>query len=316
MDVKGEGIIGVAALAKFLKISIQVTTKTLIYKTDDDRIVAAMIRGDYDINELKLKNYLQANSVELADEATVNRVTGAEVGYAGPINLPAGVTLVADLTCQSRINFETGANKTNYHALNVNFERDFPTPKFTDIRSARTGDRCPKCTGQLVAKKTIEWGHVFHQGQFYAKPHEAAYTDKDGELKTLWQGAYGIGVGRTMATIVEKYNDEKGIIWPRSVTPYQAHLIDLNKSDEQGQALCQALQTSGFEVLWDDRKGAAAGEKFTEADLIGICIRLVISPKTGTKIEWKERAGGEIELLSVDELILNLQEYYHQEIHA
>jgi len=144
-DVEGKGVVGVEELAKFLEIPIEVTTKTLIYKTNSGQIVAAMVRGDYGINETKLRNYLNVDGLTLADEETVKKVTGAEVGYAGPIDLPKKVTVVADFTCKDRVNFEVGANKTDYHSLNVNFGRDFPTPDFADIRQARDGDACIKC---------------------------------------------------------------------------------------------------------------------------------------------------------------------------
>jgi prolyl-tRNA synthetase len=309
-DVKGVGVTGVKDLAKFLKIPVHVTSKTLIYKTDTGEIIAAMIRGDYDINETKLKNQLGILNIELADESTVKKITGAEVGYAGPIGLPKKVKLVADLTCRDRTNFEAGANKTNYHALNINFERDFPKPEFIDIRQVKDGDACPECGASLKLKKAIEWGHTFHQGQFYAGPHRATFTNQDGQQQILWQGAYGIGIGRTMATIVEVHHDKDGIIWPKSVTPFHVHLINLSKITTFADEVYQTCKKNGFAVLYDDRD-LSAGEKFAEADLLGITVRLVVGDKNKNKIEWKERRDKNIKLLNKARLIDELKKYYN-----
>lgn len=308
-DIEGIGIIGVEALAKYLKIPIHATTKTLIFETDDGRTVAAMIRGDYDINEVKLKNYLGASQVRLADKYTVKRVTGSEIGYAGPIGLSKEVVIVADFTCKDRKNFEVGANKTNYHSINVNFNRDFQTPDFADIRQVKSGDNCSICEGVLNKRRTIEWAHIFHQGQFYTKPHGAVYTDENGKKQTLWQGAYGIGIGRTMATIVETHNDERGIIWPKSVSPFHAHLLNLRKDISQAEKLYESCGKNNIDILFDDRD-VRAGEKFAEADLIGIPIRLVVSNKTGDRVEWKERDNQKTILLTIDEVINKLKDYY------
>ncbi len=309
-DVLGEGIVGVEALAEFLNIPVHVTTKTLIYETSEGEIVAAMVRGDYDINEVKLRRYLKTADVRLAPEDVVKEVTGADIGYAGPIGLPEHVRVVADLTCKGRVNFEAGANRTNYHSLNVNFERDFPLPEFADIRQVKPGDGCPRCKdGVLEEKRAIEWGHVFHQGQFYARPHEATYVDEKGKSLVLWQGAYGIGIGRTMATIVETHHDEKGIIWPPSVTPFHVHLINLKKDDSEAREVYERIQQEGFSVLFDDRD-KNAGEKFAEADLLGITVRLVVSEKTKGSIEWKDRREQDRLLLEFNEVVEKLKKTY------
>ncbi len=174
----------------------------------------------------------------------------------------------------------------------------------------KVGDVCKMCsTGKLEEQKTIEWAHIFHQGQFYSKPHNANFVDKDGSLKPLWQGAYGIGIGRTMGIIVETHFDDRGIIWPKSVTPYQVHLLNLKKDDGEANAVYETLQSNGFSVLYDDRD-VGAGEKFAEADLIGISVRLVVSDKTDGNIEWKERAKNDVEVISASELINRLNDFY------
>lgn len=310
-DIEGKGIIGVEELSSFLGISVQKTTKTMIYKTDSAEVVAVMIRGDREINEVKLKKILGAAQVVLADADTVRRVTGAEVGYAGPIGLPEEVRLVADLTCQGRVNFEAGTNRTDYHSINLNFGRDLPLPLFVDVCRAQGGDRCASCAeGILETRTAIEWGHIFNQGHFYTKPHGATYVDASGSPALLWMGAYGIGIGRSLATIVETHHDERGIIWPRSVTPFHAHLIDLARGNRtRAVEIYDACRRTGFDVLLDDRE-CSAGEKFAEADLIGVSVRLVVSDKTAGQIEWKERSNSKAELLTQDMLLKRLAEYY------
>ena len=173
--VEGKGIIGVEELAKFLKMPVKQTTKTLLFQADD-KVVAAMIRGDYDVSEAKLKNHLKCNELNLATAETVKKLTGAEVGYAGPVGLPKEVEVIADLTCKDRVNFEAGANKTDFHNINVNFDRDFPMPEFIDIRAAREGDGCPNCKGKLGVKNAIELGHVFKLGTAYSEKMGALFT--------------------------------------------------------------------------------------------------------------------------------------------
>lgn len=304
-DVLGQGLIGVEPLAKFLHIPVEKTTKTLLYMADG-QMVAAAVRGDYNISETKLTQLLNANALELATEKDVRRVTGAEVGYAGPLDLPEEVRVIWDISTKGRKNFEAGANKTNYHTININFNRDIPEPdEFFDIREVKEGERCVECKeGRLKAKRVIEFGHVFKQDHFYTGPMRGNFIDKEGKEKPLWMGAYGIGVGRAMATVVETHNDEKGIIWPEDIAPFDVHLVSLNKN-EKAQEIYNRLLEKGIEVLFDDRD-TSVGEKFADADLIGIPIRLVVSEKTGDKIEWKDRAKKETELLSLDEVMAKL----------
>lgn len=320
-QVKGEGIVGVTALVHHLKIPVEKTTKTLLYEVPypngagpggqaGHQLVAAVIRGDYDVNELKLADHLGVENLKLASAEMVRSITGAEPGYAGPLNLAKNIRVVWDLTTKERINFEVGANRTHYHTLNVNFGRDLPEPsQFVDIRLVKEDETCLECQkGRLTAKRAIEFGHLFKQDHFYTKPHQGFFVDQDGREKPLWMGAYGIGIGRALSTIVETHHDEGGIIWPESVAPYQAHFVNLNsKSKVQSSKLYEKLVDNGIEVLFDDREEVSAGVKFADADLIGCPYRLVVSEKTREKIEVKKRDSGKVELLGLDSLAKRLK---------
>lgn len=308
-DIEGVHIIGVEELAKFLKIPVEITTKTILFETEKG-VIAAAVRGGYDINEAKLKKVAGVYKLELASAETVKKVTGAEVGYAGMLNLPDEVEKYFDLTCANRINFEMGANKTNYHTINVNFGRDLEKPKeFYDFAIAKEGDIGPNGY-PLVAKKGIEVGNIFQLGLHYSSKMEGAhFIDEKGEAKPYYMGCYGIGLARTLATIVEVMNDEKGIIWPESVAPYQVHVVGLDLEDAAIKAKVEdvynQLLSAGIEVLYDDRN-ARAGEKFADADLIGIPVRVVVSKKTGEKLEVKKRGEKETDFKSLEELIKTL----------
>jgi prolyl-tRNA synthetase len=294
-------------LAKNMGITIEETTKTILFKSGE-QFIAAMVRGDYDVNEAKLKRYLGLDTLKLATHKEVNDLTGAQVGFAGPIGLPDSVRVIADTTCEGRINFEVGANKTGVHLYNINYERDMPNPEFADIRLIKEGDGCPRCdTGSLVKFSGIEWGHCFKQDLFYTTPHKGMYINADGKEQEMWMGAYGIGLGRSMATIVETHHDEQGIIWPDRVAPYTVHLISLPGGEAMADQLYQKLWSTNVEVLWDDREDVRAGQKFADADLIGCPVRLVVSAKTGDKVEWKRRSEKNSELIEIEEMIKRLQ---------
>lgn len=304
-DVEGVGVIGVEELAKFLNIPAEKTTKTILFETEKGEVIAAAVNGIYDVNETKLKHVVGCNELNLATEETVKRVTGAEIGYAGILNLPAEVKVVMDLSLRNRSNFECGGNKTNYHSININFGRDLPEPeKFYDIALAKPG--CLAENGQkLVEKKGIEVGNIFQLGYHYSRLMDGAtFVDEKGERRPYYMGCYGIGLGRTMASVVEKYHDEKGIIWPESIAPFRAHLIELKGAN--ARAVYDELLQNGVSVLYDDRADLTAGEKFTDADLVGIPWRLVVSPKTGEKIEVKRRGEPEAKLMTVEELLSQL----------
>lgn len=299
-EIEGKGIIGVEELAKFLKIPVEQTTKTLLLDVDG-RIVAVAVRGDFEFSLTKIARLLKATTVQLASEKQVKEATGAEIGYAGPLNLHGDIEVIWDISTKDRKNFEAGANRTNYHTININFGRDVKEPEeFFDIREVKEGEQCVKCGGKLQAIRTIEYGHVFKQDHFYTGPMKGMFVDQDGSQKTMWMGAYGIGVGRAMATIVENHNDDKGIIWPESVSPFKYHLVGLNG---RGEGEYQKLTDAGIEVLFDDRD-ISAGQKFADADLIGIPTRLVVSDKTEGKIEMKRRESDETKVISLEELLV------------
>ena len=306
-DIVGEGLVNTAALAKFAGIPVWKTTKTLIFEADG-QFLAAMVRGDCDVNEIKLTNHLNCKQLRLASAEKIKELTGAEVGYAGVVGLPPQVRVVADLLCKDRINFECGANQTHHHLLNVNFGRDLPLPEFADFKLAKEGDGCPRCGGKLQSARGIEVGHIFKLGTKYSKTMNVRYLDAKGQSLLVIMGCYGIGVSRMAAAFIEQNHDDKGILWSAQVAPYHVHLIGLNLEDETVKAaadqLYAQLQAAGLEVLFDDRP-ARAGEKFGDADLIGLPVRLTLSKRTleQNKIEFKLRRDAQAEAITLDEAI-------------
>jgi len=304
-EIEAKGVIGVAPLAKLLNIPVEQTTKTILFEDENGNVIAAAVQGNYDINETKLKHVAKVYVLKLASAETVKRVTGAEVGYAGLLNLPKEVRIFMDISMKGRKNFEMGANKTNYHSINVNFGRDIAEPnEFYDLALAKNGYKAEN--GMVLhEKKGIEVGNIFQLGFHYSsKMKDATYTDAKGEQKPYYMGCYGIGLARTMATIVEQFHDEKGIMWPRNVAPFLVHLISL-QSGVKAEEIYNRLREKGIEVLYDDRE-VSAGQKFADCDLIGIPVRLVVSEKTGDKVEWKVRAENHNEVMSVEEAIERL----------
>ena len=310
-DVEGRGIIGVDELAKYLKIPVEKTTKTLLYENEKGEIIAAVVRGGYDINEDKLKKVSKSKKIKLTSAQTVKKATNAEVGYAGVLGLPKVVEIFWDDSTKDRLNFETGANKTNYHTINVNFGRDIENPKdFCDIKVAKEGDLDPKTGKVYKIFYASEVGNIFPLNTKFSEALDYYFTDEKGERKIVYMGSYGIGTSRAMGVIVEKFHDDRGIIWPAQVAPYLVHLIglDLDNTEIKQKAtdLYDKLQDQGFEVLFDDREGVSPGAKFADADLIGNPVRLVVSKRSGDKIEFKMRNEKKSELLSYDEIIEKL----------
>jgi prolyl-tRNA synthetase len=309
-EIEAKGVVGVVPLARILNIPVESTTKTVLFEDESGTVIAAAIQGNYDINEIKLQHAAKVYALKLASAETVKRVTGAEVGYAGLLNLPKEVRVFMDISMKGRKNFEMGADKTNFHSINVNFGRDLEEPtEFYDIALAKEGYIADSSTGsrgqKLIEKRGIEVGNIFQLGFHYSsRMRNACFTDEKGTKKPYYMGCYGIGLARTMATIVEQFHDEKGIIWPRSVAPFLVHLISLQQGEKAGH-IYNILLDKGIEVLFDDRD-VSAGQKFADADLIGLPIRLVVSQKTGEQVEWKERAEKHNELISLDEAIKRL----------
>lgn len=302
--IKGKGIIGVQQLVEFLKVDIERTTKTLVYETDKGEFLLAAVRGDYEINEEKLCKVAGANRIWLADALKVKEITGAEVGYIGVLNIPQGVKLFMDDSLKNRVNFEAGANKTNYHAININFGRDLEEPKeFFDIKIAKEGDFHPETGEKYEVFKGAEVGNIFPLNTKFSEAFDYYYTDKDGSKKIVYMGSYGIGSTRAMGVIVEKLHDERGIIWPEAIAPFRVHLISI-EANKEAEKLYEKLKAQGVEVLFDDRD-ISPGSKFAEADLIGCPYRVVVSAKTleKGKIEVKKRTEKEAEFLSEEELL-------------
>lgn len=297
-EVLGENLIGVEPLAAHLGIPIWKTTKTLLFNADDS-VVAVMVRGDSDVNELKVANYLGCKILQLCSPEQIKELTNAEVGYAGPIGLPDHVKIVSDNFVDRRVNFECGANQTHYHNIDVNFGRDLERPEFGDFKLAKCGDGCPRCEhGVLAETRGIEVGHIFQLGTQYSSQMGANFRTKDGESRPLVMGCYGIGITRIAAAVVESSHDEKGIIWPLHIAPYQVHVIGLNFEKaairEEAERLYDELRLRGVETLYDDRE-LRAGEKFSDADLIGIPLRVTVSERSlkNGGVEVKQRSGQE-----------------------
>lgn len=305
-DIEGEGIIGDVELANFLKIPLEKTTKTILFENEKGEVIAAAVRGGYEINEVKLRKITRAKKLVLASAETVKRVTKAEVGYAGLLNLPKVVKVYIDDSMKGRKNFEMGANKTNFHSINVNFGRDIPEPDtFYDFKTAKEGDFYPETGEKYEVYKAAEVGNIFPLHLKFSKAFGYTFTDQDGTQQPIYMGCYGLGSTRVMGVIVEKFADEKGLVWPINIAPYQVHLVSI-KENEKAEEIYKKLQNSGIEVLYDDREDVSVGAKFADADLIGIPVRLVISTKTGTEIEWKERDKPDSELVTLEKVLHRL----------
>jgi prolyl-tRNA synthetase len=292
-------------LTAFLNIPAYKTMKTLLFKAKD-KLVAAVLRGDRELNETKLVNTLKIpeHELEFASAEDIQKHTGAAVGFAGPIGLK-GITIIADEEIPHMKNGIVGANKTDYHLLNVNYGRDFKADVITDLKLIQEGDLCPECKNPVKLARGIEVGQVFKLGTKYSQSMGATYMDENVEEKPIVMGCYGIGVSRTMAAIIEQYHDEDGIIWPLVVAPYHVVVTVVKVNDKAqldlGEKIYQELLDQGVEVLLDDRQ-ERAGVKFKDADLIGIPIRITVGKKAAEGIiEYKPRKEKErIELTYKD----------------
>jgi prolyl-tRNA synthetase len=268
----------VEEVTKFLKVAPAQLVKTLLYSTGNET-VAVLIRGDHDANEIKLKRLLGATNLELAGPALVEKVTGAPVGFAGPLGLK--VRIVADHAVKAARNVVVGGNQQDMHLVDANCPRDFQVEQFADVRNALAGDASPRNDGVLKTTKGIEVGHVFMLGTKYSQAMNASFLDPSGKECLAVMGCYGIGIGRTAAAAVEQNHDDKGIVWPFPIAPFHVHLISLGQSVGVIQAvttLYTALGAAGLEVLWDDRD-ERAGVKFNDADLIGAPYQVIVGDK-------------------------------------
>ncbi|GAI90199.1 unnamed protein product, partial [marine sediment metagenome] len=271
-----------------------------VFYVADGKLVFVVIRGDIEVNEVKLKNVLHCFELRLASEAEVIDA-GIVAGSASPIGI-SGIKIIADDSITSGTNFVAGANKPNTHLRNVNYPRDFKVDLTADIARARAGEGCPKCGGKLSSTHGIEVGHIFKLGTFLSEKLGAFFVDPNGVSHPIVMGCYGIGLGRLLAAAIEQNHDDKGIIWTLAIAPYHIYLCPLYLENPQVAATAETLyadlEAEGLEVLFDDRK-ESPGVKFNDADLLGIPIRVTISPRTlETKsVEIKKRSGKESQLI-------------------
>lgn len=289
-------------VSDYLKVDVKKTVKTLIYKVDD-KFYACLVRGDREVNDLKIEKLLGATNVELALPEEDMKITGAEVGFAGPIGLD--IPVIVDLEVKEMTNFIVGANKTDYHYINANLS-DFKIEKVADIRNISEDDVCPECGAKLVFKKGIEVGNTFKLGTKYCESLGLQYTEQDNTLKYPYMGCYGIGIARVLSAIIEQNHDENGIIFPESISPYDIHLIVVNNKDEAqvklADSIYETLTAKGYEVLYDDRD-ERPGVKFGDADLVGITNRITVGRDAiNHQVEFKKRSDSEIVKYTEQEL--------------
>ena len=298
-------------VASFLKVEPGQTVKTLIIQTSDEEIVAVLLRGDRELNQIKLANQLGVDWALPAEEAQVKEATGAPVGFAGPIGLK--VRVIADTEVQGMADFVVGGNAVDVHYTGANLGRDFEVSQFADVRQAVGGDPCPRCDcGKFESWRGIEVGHVFKLGTKYSEAMDATVLDDQGKTRTLVMGCYGIGVGRTVAAAIEQNHDEHGMCLPMPLAPFQVLVSMVNPKDdavrEASEQLYQQLLGLGVEVLLDDRD-ERPGIKFKDADLIGIPLRVTVGARNLKEgnVELKERASGETSLLPLTDAVKEVQ---------
>jgi prolyl-tRNA synthetase len=306
----------VEEVTQFLNVSPRDLVKTLIFESDKG-CVAALVRGDHEISEKKLKAAWGSENVQLASEEMVEEITRAPKGFAGPIGL--SIPILADLDIREMVNFVTGANEKDAHFIHVNMAREFQASQFVDIRKFAPGDLCPLCGKETRMDKGIEVGHTFKLGTKYSKAMGATFLDDQGREKEIVMGCYGIGVGRTVAAAIEQSYDQNGIIFPMPIAPFQVLILPVNINigllKEAAEQLYQTFLENRIEVLYDDRE-ETPGVKFKDADLIGIPLRVTLGEKNLKKglAEIKKRRSGEILLVKKEEALSKIKEMIDQEM--
>ena len=317
-EVATPGVATIKELSNFLKVPSDHTLKAVFYAADGE-LVFAVIRGDLEVNEVKLKNTLNCVELHLADEGEVKEA-GIVAGSASPVGLK-NVKTVVDDSVTSGVNFVAGANRPETHIKNVNYPRDFSADITADIARACAGEGCPKCGGRLLSTHGIEVGHIFKLGTFLAERLGAFFTDPDGIDRPVVMGCYGIGIGRLLAAAIEQNHDDKGIIWPLPIAPYRVYLCPLYRENtgvgETAEKLYAELDSAGFEVLFDDRQ-ESPGVKFNDADLLGIPIRVTVSPRTlkQDSVEVKRRSEEKSQLVPLAEIAGRLKELIDEGLSA
>ena len=310
-EVSTPGIKTIAGLAQFLGIPEEKTFKAVFYMADGE-LAFVTIRGDLVVNEVKLRNVLHSNELRLADDDEV-RAAGLVAGSASAVGL-TGVKRVADRSITQGSNFVVGANKPDTHLRGANYPRDFQVDIMADIALAQPGQLCPKCGHGLEATRGIEVGHIFKLGTFFTESLGALYLDRDGKQQLMTMGCYGIGVGRLFAAAVEQNHDERGIVFPAPLAPYQVHLVGLNLAQEDvaaaADSLYRELWDQGIETLYDDRPDQAAGVKLNDADLMGLPVRLVVSPRNLRQgvVELKGRQETEADTVAAEQVVATVRQ--------
>ena len=304
-EIETPNVHTIEELQDFFKMDAGQFAKTLIYYADG-KTVAVVVRGDRDVNETKVANAIGgAVEFELASEDTIKAVTGAEVGFAGPIGIKADYLFIDQEVVDQR-NVIVGANKTGYHIQNANFGRDFEG-QVGDFRNVQEGDKCPKCGQPLEIMRGVEVGHIFKLGTKYSESMGATFLDQNGKSQPIIMGCYGIGVERTVAAVIEQHYDENGIIWPLAIAPYHVVVVPVNVKKEEhlenAEKIYKELEAAGVEVLLDDRN-ERAGFKFKDSDLLGIPMRITVGKDiVDGKVEFKLRKEADKEIISVDEVL-------------
>jgi len=287
----------IEAICKLLDVTAEQTIKTIVYNTDKG-VVLALVRGDHEVNEVKVQNMIQCLNIELADEKTITEALGSTAGFIGPVGTPCA-TVIADSTVMNMYNAVCGANVPDQHYLNVNVKRDFSPTLIGDIRHIQENDPCPHCSLPVKTARGIEVGQVFKLHTKYSEALKATYLDNNGREKAMVMGCYGIGVSRTMAATIEQHHDESGIVWPAAIAPYHIVVVPISGKDEAQMSLAEQIYENlnkiGMEAVLDDRN-ERPGVKFKDADLIGYPLKITVGPKAinDNIIEVKVRRTGEV----------------------
>ena len=295
---------GIDEVSSYLNVSPKKTVKLLMYNIDG-KIVGVVVRGDREVNEVKVSNAANAaTDIMMASHEEYKNATGCEVGFGGPVGLKVDLLLV-DEEVKNMYNMIVGANETGYHLKNVNYGRDFEGT-VGDFRNVEDGGKCPLCGGKVSIARGTEVGHIFKLGTKYSEAMNATFIDENGKNTPFVMGCYGIGVTRAMASIIEQHHDENGIVWPLSVAPYHVSVIPVNIKDEEQMKVAEKLYNSlkdlGVEVLMDDRN-ERAGVKFKDSEIIGIPMRVTVGKKISEgAVEFKLRAGGDNEVINIEDV--------------
>ncbi|WP_096154604.1 MULTISPECIES: proline--tRNA ligase [Bacillus] len=300
----------IAEVSSFLHVEEQKCIKSLLFKVDE-KFVLVLVRGDHEVNDVKVKNLMEATVVELATEAEVKKLFNCSVGSVGPVNVPDAIEVIADHAVAAVVNGVCGANEEGYHYRNVNIEKDFNVQSIADLRFIKEGDTSPDGQGVIKFAKGIEVGHIFKLGTRYSEAMSATYLDENGRTKPMIMGCYGIGVSRVLAAMVEQNHDENGILWPSAVTPFDVHVIPVNVKNDTQRELADKIYSmckdARLDTLLDDRQ-ERPGVKFADSELIGLPVRVTVGKRSDEGIvEVKWRHNGESVEVSVEELLSVIQ---------